>query len=125
MMRATGAKLRMLASEAVALGLGWREVDCGGEVEECGDEDDMALCRAAGAQVHGRAEWLAGLVEVGGSTQLVGLGRAIGGSVGIQEQCVDVQVGGQRGRKSNSGRARARKGEYTHHWRLEAIDPAP
>jgi hypothetical protein len=63
MMRATGAKLRMLASEAAALGFVWREVDCGGEVEECGDEDDMALCRAAGAQVHGSAEWLAAIAR--------------------------------------------------------------
>jgi hypothetical protein len=60
--RATGAKLRMLASEAVALLSVFLGVLCGGEVEECGDEDDMALCRAggtAGAQVHGNAEWLA------------------------------------------------------------------
>jgi hypothetical protein len=49
MMRATGAKLRMLASEAVALAfVPWGFV-CGGEDEECGDGDDMAL--AAGLRL--------------------------------------------------------------------------
>lgn len=41
MIRATGAKLRMLASDAAPL-LVFLEADCGGEVEECG-EDDMSL----------------------------------------------------------------------------------
>jgi hypothetical protein len=49
MMRATGAKLRMLASEAVALALVPLGVVCGGEDEECGDGDDMAL--AAGLRL--------------------------------------------------------------------------
>jgi hypothetical protein len=40
MMRATGAKLRMLASDAEPLEVLWA-ADCGGEVEECGEEDDM------------------------------------------------------------------------------------
>jgi len=43
MMRATGAKLRMLASEAVvAFWFVLLGVDCGGEVDECGEEDDMS-----------------------------------------------------------------------------------
>jgi hypothetical protein len=57
MIRATGAKLRMLASEAVALVFVPLGVVCGGEVEECGDEDDMALalaglqgCRCSGTE---------------------------------------------------------------------------
>ena len=42
MMRATGAKLRMLASEVVvAFWFVLFGVDCGGEVDECGEEDDM------------------------------------------------------------------------------------
>jgi len=61
MIRATGAKLRMLASDAVAAALFVPlGVVCGGEVDERGDEDDMS--RAAGrrlAQVHGDCEWLA------------------------------------------------------------------
>lgn len=42
MMRATGAKLRILASEAVpqAETFAWL---CGGDVEECGEGDDMTL----------------------------------------------------------------------------------
>jgi hypothetical protein len=84
----------MLASEAVALGCVPLGVVCGGEVEECGDEDDMALCRAAGAQVHGCSEWLGAirLRVYSGSTQRA-LRRAIGGYVGIHERSVDVQVG--------------------------------
>jgi type IV secretory pathway TrbL component len=100
MMRATGAKLRMLASEVVALLLLllllllWIVLlgdVCGGEVEECGDEDDMALAagRAAGAaaatataQVQNGSDWLGTATERGGSTQRW-LRRAIGGYVGI------------------------------------------
>ena len=59
MMRATGAKLRMLASAAAALAdLG---VVCGGEALDCGEADDMAsasarlLARRAGALVIRRA----------------------------------------------------------------------
>jgi hypothetical protein len=70
MIRATGAKLRMLASEAVALLFVFLGVVCGGEVEECGEADDMAgycccccSCRASVAQVRGGAEWLAGIQE--------------------------------------------------------------
>lgn len=70
MMRATGAKLRMLASEAAALLFVPLGVVCGGEAEECGDEDDMAV--AAGlrvAQVRGGCEWLASDGQSSGSTQ--------------------------------------------------------
>jgi hypothetical protein len=42
MMRATGAKLRILASDAAALLFVLLEDACCGEVEDCGDEDDMA-----------------------------------------------------------------------------------
>jgi hypothetical protein len=42
MIRATGAKLRMLASDVVALLFALVGVVCGGDVEVCGDEDDMA-----------------------------------------------------------------------------------
>jgi hypothetical protein len=43
MIRATGAKLRMLASEAVPLPvIVLFGVDCGGEVEDCGEEDDIS-----------------------------------------------------------------------------------
>jgi hypothetical protein len=41
MIRATGAKLRMLASDVVALLSALLGVVCGGDVEVCGDEDDM------------------------------------------------------------------------------------
>ena len=44
MMRATGAKLRMLASEAT-LQLVFLGDECGGEVEERGDEDDMTAAQ--------------------------------------------------------------------------------
>lgn len=49
MMRATGAKLRMLASEAAAFWLVFLGVVCGGEVEECGDGDDMAGAAGLGS----------------------------------------------------------------------------
>jgi len=49
MMRATGAKLRMLASDAVALLFVFLGVVCGGEVDECGDEDDMAPAAGLGS----------------------------------------------------------------------------
>jgi len=39
--RATGAKLRMLASDTEVLAPGFGVV-CGGEEEECGEADDMA-----------------------------------------------------------------------------------
>lgn len=43
MIRATGAKLRMLASEAEpGLVLELFGINCGGEVDECGGEGDMA-----------------------------------------------------------------------------------
>src|ERR1700761_5537666 len=42
MIRATGAKLRMLASDAALL-LVFLDVDWGGEVEDREDEDDMSL----------------------------------------------------------------------------------
>lgn len=52
MMRATGAKLRMLASAAAAFaGLG---VVCGGEELDCGEADDMARLQG-GRLVVGRA----------------------------------------------------------------------
>jgi hypothetical protein len=41
MMRATGAKLRMLASDAEPFGV-FLAADSGGEVDECGEEDDMS-----------------------------------------------------------------------------------
>jgi hypothetical protein len=45
MIRATGAKLRMLASDAVLLfAAALFGVDCGGEVEDCG-EDDISQAR--------------------------------------------------------------------------------
>lgn len=122
MMRATGAKLRMLASEAVAWLTVVLGVVCGGDAEECGDEDDMAL--AAGrraAQVHGGSEWLAQALDSSGSTARL-CTRAIGEYVGIQERSVDVQVGAVRGANQTTD---AGKGVYTHHWRLEAIGPAP
>jgi hypothetical protein len=100
----------MLASEAVALLTVVLGAVCGGEAEECGDEDDMVL--AAGrraAQVRGGSEWLA-----------LGLDAAIGEDGGIQERCVDVQMG-ERGANQT---ADAGKGVYTHHWRLAAIGPA-
>jgi hypothetical protein len=96
MMRATGAKLRMLASEAVALLTVVLGAVCGGEAEECGDEDDMAL--AAGrraAQVRGGSEWLA-----------LGLDAAIGEDGGIQERCVDVQMGERAAQIKQQTRAR-------------------
>lgn len=42
MMRATGAKLRMLASEAAAGFEDLGRVECEGEELECGEADDMA-----------------------------------------------------------------------------------
>jgi hypothetical protein len=84
MIRATGAKLRMLASEAVALLFVFLGVVCGGEVEECGEADDMAgyccccSCRASVAQVRDGSEWLAADTGSSGSTQRR-LKRAIGG----------------------------------------------
>jgi hypothetical protein len=51
MMRATGAKLRMLASEAAAVLSVFLGVVCGGDAEECGDADDMAA--AAGLRCSG------------------------------------------------------------------------
>ena len=42
MIRATGAKLRMLASDEALL-FALFGVDCGGDVDECGEEDDMLL----------------------------------------------------------------------------------
>lgn len=43
MIRATGAKLRMLASEAVLLfAVVLFGVDSGGEIDECGEEDDIS-----------------------------------------------------------------------------------
>jgi hypothetical protein len=122
MMRATGAKLRMLASEAVALLTVIFWAVCGGEVEECGEGDDMALAagRRAG-QVRGGSEWLAQDTASSGSTQRL-CRRAIGEYVGIQRRCVDVQMGADGGTNQT---ALAGKGVYTHHWRLEAIGPAP
>jgi hypothetical protein len=58
MIRATGAKLRMLASDAAALLFVFLGVVCGGEVEECGDEDDMAL-QGWVSQVRRDSDWLA------------------------------------------------------------------
>lgn len=40
-MRATGAKLRMLASDATLL-CALLGVDCGGDVDDCGEEDDIS-----------------------------------------------------------------------------------
>jgi hypothetical protein len=119
MMRATGAKLRMLASEAVALLTVVLGDVCGGDAEECGDEDDMAL--AAGrraAQVHGGSEWLA---ERDRSTARL-CTRTIGEHVGVHERSVDMQMGAVR--RANQT-ADAGKGVYTHHWQWEAIGPVP
>lgn len=48
MMRATGAKLRMLASDAALLPVLFKPFG-GGDVEDCGEEDDMAA--AAGRAI--------------------------------------------------------------------------
>ena len=52
MIRATGAKLRMLASDTALLVL--LDPFCGGEVDDCGDEDDMAAAAAAAAAAASR-----------------------------------------------------------------------
>lgn len=57
MMRATGAKLRMLASEAGLLFALW-EGFCGGEADVCGEGDDMS--RAAGSPFSRHTESLTG-----------------------------------------------------------------
>jgi hypothetical protein len=57
MMRATGAKLRMLASDAEPLDV-LLAADCGGEVEECGEEDDMTA--AAGRPFSRHTKLLSG-----------------------------------------------------------------
>lgn len=96
MIRATGAKLRMLASvEALLLVL--LGVDCGGEVEDCGEEGNMLpAAHWPFSQAHKDSDWLAAVAKVRDSTQR----RAIGGYVGIQrrplEQSVDVQMGAKR-----------------------------
>jgi hypothetical protein len=98
MIRATGAKLRMLASEAELLfAAAPFGVDCGGEVEDCGEEDDISqAARRTVSQAHKEPDWLAAASEVRDSTQR----RASGESVGIQrrplEQSVDVQMGARR-----------------------------
>lgn len=54
MMRATGAKLRMLASVAAAfVGL---ELVCGGEELDCGEADDMARLQGGRLLVHRELE---------------------------------------------------------------------
>ena len=60
MIRATGAKLRMLASETTSL-LKPLGVVCGGEGDDCGEGDDMAL--AAGRPFSRHTETLTGSQE--------------------------------------------------------------
>jgi hypothetical protein len=55
MIRATGAKLRMLASEITSL-LELLGVDCGGEREDCGEGDDMTLAAGRPFSRHGNVE---------------------------------------------------------------------
>lgn len=52
MMRATGAKLRMLASEARLL-FALLDEFCGGEADVCGEGDDMALDALQGSRFSG------------------------------------------------------------------------
>lgn len=55
--RATGAKLRMLASDRISL-LVFLGVFCGGDVDDCGEGDDMTL--AAGRPFSRHTETLTG-----------------------------------------------------------------
>lgn len=57
MIRATRAKLRMLASDVVLLFV-LLGVDWGGEVEDCGEEDDMSAAESAVLQAHKDPDWL-------------------------------------------------------------------
>jgi len=57
MIRATGAKLRMLASEIQSLFV-LLDVVCGGDVDDCGEWDDMTL--AAGRPFSRHTEMLTG-----------------------------------------------------------------
>jgi hypothetical protein len=70
MIRATGAKLRMLASEAVLLfAAALFGVDCGGEVEDCGEEDDiLQAARRTDFQAHKEPDWLAAVSKFRDST---------------------------------------------------------
>lgn len=70
----------VVEEEVVPLG-----VSCGGEDDECGDEEDMsegAGCTSAASQARGDSDWLAAVTEMRDSTQR----RAIGGYVGIHRR---------------------------------------
>lgn len=117
MMRATGAKLRMLASDAIALLFVFSDAVCGGEVDECGDEDDMA--RAAGLPSLRYTAALSGSRRGHSCARLAGMSASRSAR---WEQSVDVQLerdGAQIKRREGV------RGRYTHHWRLGAICPAP
>jgi hypothetical protein len=125
----------MLASEAEEL-LGLLDEFGGGEADMCGDEDDMTLAAAGRpfGQAHSDLDRSAG---GGGNNCLLAAGaadstrsrlkRAIGEGVGFQrapewQQSVDVQMGAEQRANQNEGELER---NLTHHWRLEAIGPAP
>lgn len=96
MIRATGAKLRMLASERdIGLSASFLDAVCG-ERDDCGDEDDMSPgCRVAVAQVQACCDWLmaneAPVIRYrdGASARLE---KVEASRYGSQQQFVGVQV---------------------------------
>ena len=113
MMRATGAKLRMLASDAALFVL--LDPSCGGDGDVCG-EDDMAAAAGRPFSRHTRT-----LIRTFDEASARSQSKWTSSDAG-REQSSDVQTGSCCAQIKTTGRAGGMK---THHLRLEAIGLVP